>query len=351
MDKHNKGIKLQRLRKKNGYTLEEVASFCEISVKELIDIEKGKRFPSDPVLEILLKTYKITELDLENKDFVDHKMRIKLINYFQIGLSLLMVLGYLLPFAVSHFGDGTTEPLANGFTISFSDAFGYTLAIRVVLIILIVQLLFHILLYTKLSKYSNILKSTFLLFNASSLILMYIVFNQAGYSSNTLSFYIILFLLHIGLTLYDMFVYKVSHDYIQDKGKNRRLFLLVVNIVLACFLIFILRDTLFDPMYHMITLEIVFFIVWGGYHLIYIFMNKTYLESRLVSTIALIIPPVFFGAFVITANVFVYHEQIDIATVFIILFMFLPALLVNTDFFIDLLRDLFDHGDNPDLEQ
>ena len=80
-----------------------------------------------------------------------------------------MGLGYALPFAVNEFGDGTTEPVASGFATLFSDDYGYPNIIRVIFIILIVQVVLHVLLYTKLSKYSNILKSTFLLFNASSM--------------------------------------------------------------------------------------------------------------------------------------------------------------------------------------
>ena len=348
MDKNKIGIKLKRLREQTAYSIDEVASICEITFYELKDIEQGAKHPSDSVLKLLLGLYKVTDKDLMQSNFINHNKRKTVINYLQLGIAILLIVAYALPFAMEHYGnEGATRPLASGFSMLFNNQFGYPNVISILFLLLILQVILHVLLYTKFKKFSNVFKVIFLMVDVTSVLLFYIDFKRNGNSEATLWILIALFTVHMFLTIYDLMKYPLEHDALADKEKMRRWFLLAVNSAYAIAFTWIITDLIRYP-YDMRIGDYIMFVLWGTYLLVYLFINKSVFESRKNVTITLLFPPVVF-TILYTVLMIGSEDIFEAGMVFIILFMFLPALVINVDYFIIMIRERITKGDTKEL--
>lgn len=349
MDKHNKGIKLKRLRAKTEYSLEEVAAMCEITSNELAEIEKGKRYPSDASLRILLDLYHITMNDLERNDFIDHEKRAKIINYVQIGIVILLLLAYFLPFTLHYYGpEQIIVPDDPGFMLLFNDLNGNPYVVSIVFIVFLVELVMHFLLYTKMRKYSNIFKVVFIMMNLSSLILLYINFVSNNYLMSTLWVLIGLLSFHMIVSVYDLVKYPLNHDTQQDLSKMRRLFtflIMTVYLLMYLYLVFNLIRTSYSPE----MLGYVFYIVWGTYLISYIVLRKRLFESRRNVSLYLLFPPITFLIFNVIAYTNGEDSLTDPGSIMIILMLFLPVFIVNVDYFISMIKGIIFNEDTHNV--
>jgi len=101
----------------------------------------------------------------------------------------------------------------------------------------------------------------------------------------------------------------------------------------------------------MYFIEYVFFGLWAGYLLTYMFMKKSLFELRKNVTIMLLIPPTSFAIFLTVLFGLIIKEEYvyEPGNMFLILFLFLPPILINVDYFIDLARERFTKGDIKEL--
>jgi len=352
MDKSRIGIKFKRLREqKTDYLVEEVALICEISTAELVDIEKGKRYPNEKTLALLLHLYKVTEIDFHRNDFIDHNKRKALLNYIQLGIAILLPLAYFLPFEKMYYGgQGEYEAGVSGFAFLFNGLYRNPNVISVLFLLLLFQVLLHILLYTKFKKYSNVFKIIFFLIDVPAILLFYIDFTSYDNMEWTMWTFILLLLSHIALTIYDLLLYPLEHDFKTQKGTMRRWFLLFINIAYVITFTWIIVNIIRHP-YDMYFIEYVFFGLWAGYLLTYMFMKKSLFELRKNVTIMLLIPPTSFAIFLTVLFGLIIKEEYvyEPGNMFLILFLFLPPILINVDYFIDLARERFTKGDIKEL--
>lgn len=348
MDKNTIGVKLKRLRKKSKHSINEVALMCELSFFEMKDIEDGIAHPSAKTLKILLDLYNISEQDLQSLDFKNPNIVKNIINYIQVVLAALLVLAYALPFAQQFYGpDEIASPLASGYQMLFNDRFGYPNVISILYILFVLQLILHILLYTNLKRFSNVFKIIFLMINIPAVLLFYIDFKRTSYSESTLWILIALLSVHSLLTIYDIVKHPLEHDFKSDKGKMRRWFLLVVNSAYAVTLIWIIMDSIRYPNTIPVS-GIIFFSLWTLYLLAYLIIDKALFEVRKNVTFALLIPPATYFIFSVIV-LFGDAELFDPGNVFILLFLLLPAFVINIDYFLDLIKEKITKGDTKEI--
>ena len=334
MDKSNVGNKLKTLRERKGYTHEEVAYKCDLSTTEYNELESGKRYPSDTSLAILCEVYGITQMELQRKAFVNHDKRKSIINYIQIALATLLVLTYALPF--ESYTDGMS-----GFDMIASSGASYSqfVIVKIVFLVLITQLIAHFLLYTNFRKFSNVFKTIFILGNSLSVFLLLPIFEPRDAVSFTYIVFVLFVVLYIIVALYDMILYPLEHDFLQDEKKVRRIFILLANIVYFCLFIWVLSETMLREGYDTSFTEWIFFIVWASYHISYVFMRKRIYENRWISTIMLALPPIVFVIFIIS-----YNGNFDLLRdptfLFVMIMMLFPSAIVNLDYLMDLVRSV-----------
>jgi len=68
--KQELGEKIKRLRKKRGYTQEQLAEMIDISSRNLSNIELGISFPKSETLEKILKSLSVTTQELFSNDHI-----------------------------------------------------------------------------------------------------------------------------------------------------------------------------------------------------------------------------------------------------------------------------------------
>lgn len=344
MDKNDVGIKLKRLRLQHDLSQEEVSYKLDISSTEYREYETGKRYPSDASLMLLLEIFELSEDEFMESDFVNHNTRKNIFTYVQIGLSFVLLLMYFLPFMVSY----NAEPviIISGYKIMFERGlFAYSI-IGGVFLAFIFQ--FVLLLLVLKYKWSSIIKSASMFISFASMVLMWDQFQGyaivgTDFSEVTLFFILLVLFVNIMVGLFDILIYPSEHDYLHDVYKVRRIFLLITNIVYFILLFFTIRLIFFDPGYVPQLIEYILIVLWIVYLLTYIVLRikkKELLEQRLFTNIFLSLPPILFGVFVY-GYILIDSGDLNPELNFIILFMFVPLLFVNTDYFSQLLRNIF----------
>ena len=329
MDKTYVGRKLRLLRDQTDYSVEEIAYKCDISTQEYKDIEIGKRYPSDTSLNILLELYGITEEDFHRRDFVDHERRKSMIWYAQLVLSLLLILGYFLPFS-KYFN-------RTGFASGFDVLRRHTdVAITFVFAFLVVQFFAHLVMYFNKGRMSNTFKGLFVLINLLSMIILSLIFFGDGLILFTLAVMDTFFALHLGITIYDLAKYPVEHDYLQDKGRNRLMIVFFMSVVYILMYVIALIAIIGDGSNPMLAESIVFLVVGGLYILSFIVIRKSNFKERLYSTIYLAFPPIAFTLFYIA--VMWGNSFVDWGTLIWSLLMLIPVFVINIDVIINEIR-------------
>lgn len=334
MDKTTVGYKLKVLREQTNYSIEEIAYKCEVSTAEYQEIENGKRYPSDASLHVLCGLYQVSRMDLEKRQFINHEQRKSIINYTQIVLSVLMLFAFALPFRIDDSIPNTSTRFLTGIDIVNEKD---NVVVFWIMLALMIQVILHFLLYTNLKKYSNAFKTLFLFITFGSLTLMFAIFINEQYVYLTMFVFILLFVLHLIVTLYDLITYPVEHDFIQDKGNARYLFVLFANVVYGLIYIFVLYDAFGNSANSTIGIFHILLVLWGLYHLCFLMIRKTVLKTRKVSTIMIVIPPVVvFIFYVISMWGYSFWDN-DI--MFFIFLMLLPAFVMNADYFISISKE------------
>lgn len=71
------GAKVRRLRKKHGYTQEQLSELLDIGIRSLGKIETGNSFPSTETLEKILKVFKISAQELFDFEYLQPNKDLK----------------------------------------------------------------------------------------------------------------------------------------------------------------------------------------------------------------------------------------------------------------------------------
>lgn len=77
------GEKIKRLRKKRGFTQEQLSEIIDISARNLVNIESGVNFPKAETLEKILKSLNVTTEELFANDHIKtNEELLKSINFY-----------------------------------------------------------------------------------------------------------------------------------------------------------------------------------------------------------------------------------------------------------------------------
>lgn len=71
------GARVRELRKKRGYTQEQLSEFLDIGIRSLGKIETGNSFPSTETLEKIISVFKISAQELFDFEYLQPEQDLK----------------------------------------------------------------------------------------------------------------------------------------------------------------------------------------------------------------------------------------------------------------------------------
>lgn len=338
MRKNNNFVRQARIEQE--LTIEEVAFGCHLDSEKYRHIEEGKIIPEEHVLREIYQYLSIDQHTLHRqKELSEEKARM-LIGYALTLLSLLLVLSFFLKYGVTdHFS--FPNEMKNGFYFVFKTRMESYLSVKIAFTLFIMQFGYYIYRLVTKRLSSNIFNIMTVLFSVSGVLFMYIGLYEP--EENALSF-VLLIVLAIFITILsigEMIVYPLQHDFLSDKIFVRKLISIGFAIVLAVTFLSPI-EYIIDYYEDLLVSEYFIFISWILFVLVTPFLKKTFFENRMYTSLYLSIPSLLFWIFYIVYTLQT-GDELESEILYYCLFLLLPVLGVNIDFIIESLKSSVSH--------